>query len=149
MKMPPLGDDGLQDLIASPVIAKLATTDARGDIRITPITFRSQEDGTFLMATWANTAVARNVRANPRCSLLIDQENPPFYGVHYWGTATVLGEPDAESIARIIERYVGGPENAGGLAQEVLGRGETVFVTFRPERRVAWDLPPGLDAARY
>jgi len=144
MQMPPLGPGDLQQFIESPAVAKLATADARGDIRVTPITFRHQEDGTFLMATWEDTAAARNVRRNPGWSLLIDREIPPFYGVHYWGTAAVEGpENDVDGIAGIIERYVGGFENARGFAQMTIGRGKIVFIRFRPERHVTWDLRQG------
>src|SRR3954447_20598335 len=71
LPMPPVA---LAELLSQPVVAKLATLTADGGIRMTPIWFEAEADGTFLMATWEATAAVRNIRARPRCSLLIDVE---------------------------------------------------------------------------
>jgi len=55
----------------------------------------------------------------------------------------VAGEADVDGVARIVEHYAGGPDNAGNLAQMVVSRGKSVFIRFRAERHITWDLRQG------
>lgn len=144
MKTARLSREDLEELLSRPIVAKLATVDGNGNIRITPIWFGHQ-DGSFLMSTWENTRAVRNIKANPRCSLMVDYaEAQPYYGVHYWGAASVEGpENDPEAIARLFAAYVGGHEAAYTYAQTLIGWGKRVFVGFRPERKVTWDFRQG------
>jgi hypothetical protein len=92
MKLPGLSEEALEELLSMPLVAKLATHEPDATIRMTPIWFRKDSDGSILMATWRKTAAARNISIDPRCSLLIDvEEREPYYGVHFFGSATIEG----------------------------------------------------------
>jgi hypothetical protein len=111
MKLKPLSDADLKELLAKPLVAKVATHGKEGDIRITPVWFIAR-DGGLTMNTIEQTELAQNLRRDPRCSVLIDSTQPPdVITVHYRGTATVEGGATEEGIAGIVERYVG-PEQA-------------------------------------
>ena len=142
-QMPPLSDEGLKELLGKPLVAKLATTSAKGDVRISPMWFGA-DDGTILMNTWEDTGVVKNLKRNPKCSLLIDTTEFPYAGVHYWGTATVEGpENDASGMAKMYASYVGGEGAATEYAKQLIGWGKRVYVRFRPERSTAWDFRQG------
>ena len=145
MQVPPLSDTALQELLSQPVVAKLATQSPIGDIRMTPIWFGRQPDGSFLMSTWEETAAAKNIMRNPRCSLMIDQEEAqPYYGIHYWGTASLEGpENDEDGIARLFAPYKGGLEEARQYAQQLISWGKRIYIRFQPERSNSWDFREG------
>jgi hypothetical protein len=141
VKVPPLSESDLQALLRKPVVAELATVDASGDIRITPIWF-GEQDGSLLMSTWESTDAVRNIKRNPRCSVMIDYaEAQPYYGVHFWGTAAIEGpESDADAIGRLFAPYLNDDVGAATeYGKTLIGWGKRVFVRFRPERSVSWD----------
>jgi PPOX class probable F420-dependent enzyme len=143
VQVPTLKEEGLKELLSKPVVAKIATTSAKGEIRITPVWFGAQ-DGTFVMNTFEDSGLVRNLRGNPKCSLLIDSVEWPYAGVHYWGTATVQGpENDVSGIAKLFARYVGGEQAATEYAKQLVRGGKRVYVRFRPERSTTWDFREG------
>jgi Pyridoxamine 5'-phosphate oxidase len=140
MKLKPLDDAALKELQSQPIVAKLGTTSKSGDVRITPIWFRAESDGSILLNTFADSAPVRNLRRNPKCSLLIDSRDWPYYAIHYWGTATIEGpEDDAAGIAAMFTPYVGTLEGATDYAKTLISYGKRVYIRFRPVRNVSYD----------
>ena len=95
-------------LLERPRTAKLATVRADGRPHVAPIWF--DLDGDALMFNTGDTTVkAANIRRDPRVSLCIDDDTPPFAFVIFEGIATLSEDPDellrwATSIAG---RYMG------------------------------------------
>ena len=95
-------------LLERPRTAKLATVRADGRPHVAPIWF--DLDGDMLVfTTWHTTVKAANLRRDPRVSLCIDDDMPPYAFVIVEGTATLGEDPDqllrwATSIAG---RYMG------------------------------------------
>ena len=139
MQVPPLNDKDLKELLAQPLVAKIATVSAKGEPRITPIWFGDEGD-TILMNTFESSALVRNLRRDPKCSFMVDSRDYPYIGVHYWGTATVEGpENDVEGIAKLFAPYRGDLDTAREYAKTLIGWGTRVFVRFRPQRKTTWD----------
>jgi PPOX class probable F420-dependent enzyme len=95
-------------LLERPRTAKLATVRADGRPHIAPVWF--DLDGEVLVfTTWHATVKAANLRRDPRVSLCVDDEAPPFTFVIVEGTTT-LSEDPAELrtwATRIAGRYMG------------------------------------------
>ena len=74
-------------------------------------------------------------------SLVIDSQEWPYIGVHYWGTATIEGpENDADAIGRLFAKHFNGDLKAAtDYGRQLMGWGKRVFVRFRPERSTTWD----------
>ncbi|MGH7486162.1 MAG: pyridoxamine 5'-phosphate oxidase family protein [bacterium] len=139
MKVPALNEKDLKDLLAQPLVAKIATVSSKGDARITPIWF-GDEGGSILTNTFEDSGLVRNLRNNPKCSLMIDSPDWPYIGVHYWGTAIVEGpENDVEGIAKLFAPYRGGLDEAREYAKGLIGWGTRVYVRFTPQRKTTWD----------
>lgn len=140
MQIPPLNENGLQELKSQAVVAKIATVSRKGEPRITPIWFGA-DGNSILMNTFEDSGLVRNLRRNPKCSLLIDSVEFPYIGVHYWGTATAEGpENDADGIGKLFAKYFNGDAKAATeYGQRLIGWGKRVFVRFRPERSTTWD----------
>lgn len=95
-------------LIERPRTAKLATVRADGRPHLAPIWFAL--DGELIVfTTWHTTVKAANLRRDPRVSLCVDDETPPFAFVIVEGLAALADDP-AELrrwATRIAGRYMG------------------------------------------
>ncbi len=115
-------------LLERPRTAKLATVRADGRPHVAPIWF--DLDGDILVfTTWHTTVKAANLRRDPRVSLCIDDDAPPFAFVIIEGTAAI--SEDAAELRRwagsIAGRYMGSDQAAAygsrnGVAGELLVR---------------------------
>ncbi len=114
---------------------KLATVRRDGSPHVQPVWFVLDGDD-LVFTTGATTVKGRNLRRDPRASLVVDDEAPPFAYVRVDGRAQ-LSEDPAEMLTwatRIADRYMG-----AGLA-EGYGRRNAVpgelLVRLVPSRTV-------------
>ena len=88
--------------------ATLATVRADGRPHAAPVWYDLDGD-TFVFMTGENTVKGRNLRRDPRLSLCIDEEEPPFHFVLVEGTAELAAD-DPELLrwaTSIGGRYMG------------------------------------------
>ena len=97
--------------------AKIATVSADGHPHVVPVWFVLDGDD-MVITTASGSAKARHLAADPRVSIAVDDERPPFAFVHLRATATLHPKPDdlLEWTTRVARRY------AGEDAAEELGR---------------------------
>lgn len=95
-------------LLGSVRTATLATVRADGRPHAAPIWYHLDGD-TFVFMTGENTVKGRNLRRDPRLTLCIDDERPPFHFVIAEGAADISADdPDLLLWAtRIGGRYMG------------------------------------------
>jgi PPOX class probable F420-dependent enzyme len=88
--------------------ASLATVRPDGRPHVAPVWFDLDGDA-FVLSTGENTVKGRNMRRDPRVSLCIDDDKPPFHFAIIEGTAKLTAEdPDLLHWAtRIGGRYMG------------------------------------------
>lgn len=117
---------------------KVASTKADGRAHVTPVWFVVDGDDLVFM-TWHESAKAKHFRRDPRASLLVDLEEPPFAYVLAEGTVTISEDLDDLRwfATQIGGRYMGedradeyGARN--GVAGELL-------IRLTPERLIALD----------
>ena len=115
-------------LLERPRTAKLASVRADGRPHIAPIWFDLDGD-TLVFTTWYTTVKAANIQRDPRVSLCVDDEIPPFAYVVIEGTAMLSDDLDElrRWATRIAGRYMGADlaESYGrrnGVAGELLVR---------------------------
>jgi PPOX class probable F420-dependent enzyme len=120
-----------------PRTGKLATVRADGRPHVAPVWYVLDDDGTIVFNTGAATVKGRNLRRDPRASLCVDDEHPPFSYVLVDGTAEI--SDDLTEVRRwateIGGRYMGAARAAefgdrNGVAGELL-------VRLRPSRVVS------------
>lgn len=87
---------------------KVATTRANGRAHVTPIWF-TVDAGDIVFNTWHESAKAKHLTRDPRISLVVDLEEPPYAYVMIEGTATL--SEDLDEVRRIATaiggRYMG------------------------------------------
>lgn len=87
---------------------KLATVRQDGRPHVAPIWFDLDGDA-LVFTTWHETVKAVNLQRDPRLSICVDDEAPPFSFVIIEGSAEILDDPDALAYwaTRIAGRYMG------------------------------------------
>jgi PPOX class probable F420-dependent enzyme len=116
---------------------KLATVRADGRPHIAPIWYDVDDDGSLVFNTGESTVKGRNIRREPRVSLCVDDDRPPFSFVVVEGVAEISEDLDEVRrwASRLGARYMGADR-----AEEYGARngvpGELV-VRLRPERFVS------------
>jgi hypothetical protein len=119
-----------------PHTGKLATVRADGRPHVAPVWYALDEDGSILFNTGESTVKGRNLRRDPRASLCVDDEHPPFSYVVVEGSVEIsddLGEV-RRWATEIGGRYMGA-ERAEEYGARNGVEGE-LLVRLRP-RRVA------------
>lgn len=88
---------------------KLATVREDGRPHIAPFWFDMDGDVLVFM-TGENTVKGKNIRRDPRVSICVDDEKPPFSFVIFEGLAAIVSPPYEEFLmwsTRIAGRYMG------------------------------------------
>ena len=89
--------------------AALATVRPDGSPHVAPIWIALDDDDSLVFTTGADTVKGRNILADPRVSLCVDDQRPPFAFVVIEGRAEISEDLDAmlEWATRIGGRYMG------------------------------------------
>ena len=121
-------------------VAVLATYAADGTAVLTPIWYL-YENGALLMRTAPESAKARNIRRNPKVSVCVQDERPPYKSVTIYGTAEL--RPEMPSLGqRMANHYLGRVAGAGytrTARAEVEAAGGEATVVVKPERTTSQD----------
>ena len=80
-----------------------------GSPMVVPIWFDLDTDGTLVFTTWHETIKARSMRREPRVSICVDDEAPPFDYVRIDGTAVLINDLELlrRWATRLAARYMG------------------------------------------
>ncbi len=115
---------------------KLATVRKDGRPHVTPIWFEIDGDE-LVFTTWHESVKAVNMRHDPRVSICVDEEIPPFAFVIFEGTVTIKEDADERAYwaRRIAVRYMG-EELADAYGKRNSVEGELV-VRVQPTKIIA------------
>ena len=109
--------------------ALLATVRADGRPHVAPVWFDLDDDGSIVFNTGADTVKGRNLRHDPRVSLVVQDDRVPFSFVMLEGTASTSDDPDEVRrwATRLGGRYMGAERAAeygerNGVPGELLVR---------------------------
>ena len=117
--------------------AALATVRRDGRPHVAPVWFVLDDDGSVVFTTAADSVKGRTLRRDPRASLCVDDETPPFAFVLIEGTTTISADLD-ELLGwaiRIGGRYMGA-DRAEAFGRRNAVEGE-LLVRLTPDRVVA------------
>jgi PPOX class probable F420-dependent enzyme len=101
------GDEAIKFLGEGTRTGKLATADPDGDPHVAPVWF-VMHGGDLVFTTRAQSVKGRNLLANPRASVAVDDEEFPYHFVMVRGTVDVV-QGAADLLAwttRIASRYL-------------------------------------------
>ncbi len=121
--------DHLKDLLERPIIVAFATTNPDGQPQVTPVWASLEGD-----QVWINSAVGRrkdkNVRANPKVTVLSVDPGNPFHWIEVRGEVVELDESEAAlaHIDKLAGMYAG---NDDYYAFNPEGRGKEQRVIYK------------------
>ena len=116
-----------------PHTGKLATTRPDGAPHVAPIWF-AVDDRSIVFTTGSETVKGRDIRRDPRISLCVDDERPPFAFVVVHGEAEVSEDLDlVRHWATVLGGRYMGSDHAAAYGERNAVPGE-LFVRIRPLR---------------
>jgi PPOX class probable F420-dependent enzyme len=123
--------------VEPPHTGKLATVRKDGRPHVAPIWFDLDDDGSIVFTTGAETLKGKSIRRDPRVSLCVDDERPPFSFVAIEGKVDINEDLDEVLVwaTRIGGRYMGA-EKAETYGRRNAVAGE-LLVRLRPTHVVA------------
>lgn len=96
------------------------------------------EDDTLYCATPKRARVVNYLMRKPRCAFEVASDLPPYCGVRGRALATIEPERGVAILERLLERYLGGKDNA--LARQLLSRPQPeVAIRLAPLSYHTWN----------
>ena len=116
--------------------AKLATTMGDGAPHVMPVWFVLDGDD-VVFNTGTGTVKGRDLRRDPRVSIVVDDETPPFGFVHLRGVAEISEDPEELlRFATLIGGRYMGADRAREFGERNGGPGE-LLVRVAPQRVIS------------
>jgi len=124
----------LGDLLDLPLLAVLATYRRDGSVLLSPVWHEWQAGG-FHVATNGDGVKVSHLRRDPRASIVVCEQSPPYRGVELRANAQLQTAGAATVARRIAIRYLG--EAEGAAQAERLA--DDVVIRLEPGELRAWD----------
>jgi PPOX class probable F420-dependent enzyme len=122
-------------LLAAPTCATLATYRRDGTVLLSPV-WHEWRDGGFTVHLGADGINARLLRRDPRASIVVYDDAPPYAGVELRGEARLETAGERAALRRLAVRYLGEREgNAYADAATWAG----VLLRLEPGALRVWD----------
>jgi PPOX class probable F420-dependent enzyme len=139
--MTPMAGPLAAELLAGRYIASLATHNPDGSIHMVAVWFWHQHE-TIYIATSARTRKARNLKINPKVSLMIDSRDPAASrGITIVGTAQLVsGQRSRELNAKVHGKYLSAAALADPRIGPVFAAWDDVTIQLTPTSIISWDM---------
>jgi PPOX class probable F420-dependent enzyme len=125
----------LEGILLRPIVATLATYRKDGSVLLSPVWHEYHDDG-FDVLTDADNVKVRHLRQDPRASLVVYEQEPPYSGLELRCSARLVTDGLVEARYRIAIRYLGetqGKAYADGVDYE------EIMIRLDPAVVRAWD----------
>ena len=129
-----LAPDDLGDLLLLPLLAVLATYRRDGTVLLSPV-WHEWRDGGFDVMTASRDPKAGHLRRDPRASIVVCDDAPPYRGIEVRTTARLSMLEDRSVVSRIAGRYLG-RETGERYARTA---GDDLLIRLEPGDLRAWD----------
>jgi len=129
-----LTPEDLGDLLELPLLAVLATYRRNGTVLLSPV-WHEWRDGGFQVMTASRDGKAGHLRRDPRASIVVCDDCPPYRGIEIRTTARLRMLEDGSVVSRIAARYLG--QEAGERYAET--GGDDLLIRLEPGELRAWD----------
>jgi PPOX class probable F420-dependent enzyme len=124
----------LADFLALPLVAVLATYRRDGSVLLSPV-WHQFRDGGFDVLCEPNDIKVRHLRRDPRASILVFDNEPPYRGVEIRTTAQLFEVDRAEVVLEMSVRYLGQEAGEAYAADSA----DSVLVRLEPGSVRSWD----------
>ena len=129
-----LGVEDLDGFLKEPLVAVLATLRTDGTVLLSPV-WHEWIDGGFNVWVGVDDVKARDIRRDPRASIVVAESESPLRGVEVRCTARIVEEEAHETAVRIASRYIGLEKGAAYVGSD----GNHVIIRLEPGELRVWD----------
>ncbi|SNY68495.1 TIGR03618 family F420-dependent PPOX class oxidoreductase [Paractinoplanes atraurantiacus] len=123
--------DAVRELVDRPEFAVLATAEPDGSSQLS-VMWLGRDGDNLVMATKGGRRKVRNIRRDPRVTVLVHDRRAPTRYVEIRGHATVVGEGGSALVNELARRYTGRDHVIGDPGEEA----DRVVLRIVPERVV-------------
>jgi PPOX class probable F420-dependent enzyme len=124
----------LAEFLALPIVAVLATYRRDGGVLLSPV-WHQFRDGGFDVMVFPTDIKVRHLRRDPRASILVYENEPPYRGVELRTNAQIFDLAGSDAALEMSIRYLG-PEAGEAYAA---ASGDTTLIRLEPGDVRAWD----------
>jgi PPOX class probable F420-dependent enzyme len=124
----------LGDFLELPILAVLATYRRDGTVLLSPVWHEWCDNG-FNVVTGSREGKAGHLRRDPRASIVVCEDGPPYRGLEVRATARLRILEDQTIVRRISTRYLGTEEGE----RYVEGGNDDLLIRLEPGELRAWD----------
>jgi PPOX class probable F420-dependent enzyme len=124
----------LADFLELPIVAVLATYRRDGGVLLSPVWHRFR-DGGFDVMVYPTDIKVRHLRRDPRASILVYENEPPYRGVELRTTAQLFDLAGSDAALDMSIRYLG--QEAGEAY--AAASGDTTLIRLEPGDVRTWD----------
>jgi len=128
----PLSEMG--DFLALPLVAVLATYRRDGGVLLSPV-WHQWRDGGFDVLVYPTDIKVRHLRNDPRASILVYENEPPYRGVELRTTPELIEVETSDIVTAMAVRYLG--KEAGEAYAS--GSGDSMLIRLEPGDVRTWD----------
>jgi PPOX class probable F420-dependent enzyme len=129
-----LTPDDLGDFLELPLLAVLATYRRDGTVLLSPVWHEWRDNG-FNVVTGHRDGKAGHLRRDPRASIVVCDDGPPYRGLELRATARLSTLDDRSIVRRIASRYLGA--EAGERYAETSA--DDLLIRLEPGELRGWD----------
>jgi PPOX class probable F420-dependent enzyme len=134
-----LSIDDVGDLLELPLLAVLASYRRDGSVLLSPV-WHEWRDGGFQVVTGSRNVKAAHLRRDPRASIVVCDQTPPYRGVEVRCHAQIASATGTDAVRRIASRYLGAE---AGAAYAESAR-DDLLIRLEPGELRAWDFADDL-----
>jgi PPOX class probable F420-dependent enzyme len=131
-----LTPEDLAGLLEQPRLAVLATHYPDGTTLLSPV-WHEWRDGGFTILVGSNDVKARHIRRDPRVSVVVADDVPPYVGIEVRGRAELRPAEDLVVLRRIAIRYLG--EALGNAYTDASDASTQAVMRISPTVVRTWD----------
>jgi PPOX class probable F420-dependent enzyme len=124
----------LGDLVELRLLAVLATYRRDGSVLLSPV-WHQWRDGGFDVVTGSHDVKAAHLRRDPRASIVVCEQSPPYRGVEVRCHARLMTAAAGDVVRRIASRYLG----AGAGAAYAASASDDLLIRLEPGDLRGWD----------
>jgi PPOX class probable F420-dependent enzyme len=124
----------LGNLVELPLVAILATYRRDGSALLSPVWHEWRDEG-FNVVTSSNDVKAAHLRRDPRASIVVCDDSPPYRGIELRSEAQLHTSGAKQALIRIAARYLGA--KAGSAYTQTAD--DSVLIRLEPGIVRAWD----------
>lgn len=127
----PISQEQLMEVTSPPLLGILATVNPDGTPQATPIWYEYDGEA-FIVTSFANRVKVRNLRLNPKVSLVIVDTVTYGEPLTVYGTAQIIERGAQQATLRCAIRYQG--ERLGRTSAAHMAGRPRVIIRITPER---------------